>query len=221
MLITRGLTFFHIFTSAVFILASVESVNASDDWQYWNEFTLKHPVTHQLGIHVKLEQKFVDNFSDFALHNYTSGIVYKFNKYFDAELNYKYEREKGKIEWSDEHRVEMIGILKWQWSEINFKLRNRLEYRNIEGNDSWRLREKIKLKKAVSVYGFIFKPYLSEEMFYDFKIGDINQNRFSIGLSKEITSNLEMSVYYLSKSNKKNGKWLNTNVLGTEFIVIF
>lgn len=221
MIFTRCLTFFYIFTSGVFILGWVEIVNASDDWQYWNEFIIKHKVTHELDVHLKLEQRFVDDFSDFALHNYAPGFVYKFNRFFDGELNYKFEREKSKTDWTDEHRVEMIGILKWQWSEINFKLRNRLEYRNIDGNESWRLREKIKLKKAVSFHGFYFKPYVSEEIFYDFKIGDINQNRFSVGISKEFGWDLEMSVFYLFKSNKKNGKWSNANILGTEFVIIF
>ena len=221
MILARGLKLFNVFALGVFILGWVEIVNAADDWQYWNELILKHKVANKLDVHVKLEQRFVDDFSDFGLHNYTSGFVYNFNRYFDGELNYKFEREKGKTEWTDEHRIEMIGVLKWQWSEINFKLRNRLEYRNIEGDENWRLREKIKLKKTVSVHGFYFKPYVSEEIFYDFKIGDINQNRFSVGVSKEIGRDLEMSVYYVSKNNKKKGKWSNINVLGTEFVINF
>ena len=62
----------------------------------------------------------VDDFGDFALHNYALGFVYEFGKYFDFEMNYKFEREKGGKEWSDEHRLEMIPIFNWQWANFNW-----------------------------------------------------------------------------------------------------
>ena len=115
----------------------------------------------------------------------------------------------------------MAPIIKWQWNEFSFKLRNRLEYRNIDGHESWRIREKIKVKRAFCFDGFYVTPYISEEIFYDFRVGDFNQNRVSIGLSTKIISSLEMSVYYLFKSNKKIGRWAHANILGTEFVFVF
>lgn len=205
----------------VFALCDVGIVNAGDDWQYWNELILKREVTQELDFHIKLEQRLVDDFGEFFLHNYAPGFVYKFNSHFDAELNYKFEREKGKRRWTNEHRLEMISIIKWQWSEFSFKLRNRLEYRNIDGDQNWRSREKIKVTRAVGFDGFYLTPYISEEIFYDFRVGDFNQNRVSIGVSKKIISGLEMSIYYLFKSNKRSGKWTHANVLGTEFVIVF
>ncbi len=208
-------------TIGIVAFCDVGIVSAADDWQYWNELILKREATKKVDFHIKLEQRFVDDFREFALHNYAPGFVYKFQRHFDFELNYKFEREKGKRQWRNEHRIEMIPIIKWQWSELKFKLRNRLEYRNIDGDESWRLREKIKVNRAVGFDGFYVTPYVSEEIFYDFKIGDFNQNRVSIGLSKYIISDLGISIYYMLKSNKRERRWSHANVVGTKVLIAF
>lgn len=205
----------------VFLFICLERAEASDDGQYWNEFILKHSVTPQLETHLKLEQRFVDDFGDFGLHNYAPGILYKVTQYFDFELNYKFEREKGEKEWTNEHRLEIIPILKGRWGGFGFKLKNRLEYRDIEGDESWRLREKIIIARTVNVNGSTFKPYFSEEIFYDFRVGDFNQNRIAAGILKKINRNLEVGLYYLYKTSKKKSDWSGANILGTEFVISF
>ena len=205
----------------VFLLICTERAHSSDDWQYWNEFVLKHKLTQRITAHVKLEQRIVDDFGNFALHNYAPGFVYEFSKYFDFELNYKFEREKAKNEWSNEHRLEIIPIFNWQWTKFKFKLRNRLEYRVIEGDESWRWREKLKIKRDINLNGLKFSPFFSEEIFYDLTIGDFNQNRVKAGVSKEIIHNFEFTLFYMYKSNKRDNSWFGVHVLGTEFVIEF
>jgi hypothetical protein len=205
----------------LFLLLCAERAHSSDDWQYWNEFVIKHKLTQRITAHVKLEQRIVNDFGNFALHNYAPGFVYEFSKYFDFELNYKFERVKIKKGWIDEHRLEIIPIFSWQGAKFKFKLRSRLEYRVIEGNERWRWREKIKIKRDINLNGFKFSPFLSEEIFYDLKIGEFNQNRVKAGVSKEIIHNLEFTLFYMYKSNKLFNSWFGANVLGTEFVIRF
>jgi hypothetical protein len=205
----------------VFFFGYLDKVFASDDWQYWNEVKFKYSIHKKLDFHVKMEQRYVDDFDDFALHNYAPGIVYKVNPQFNFELNYKYEKEKRKGDWTDEHRMEIISIIKWKWSGFHLMVRNRIEYRSIEGDNRWRLREKLKIKKPYEIIGLRFVPFISEEIFYDFKDDEFNQNRFKAGITKEITKHLEIDLYSMYKSNRSNGDWFGVNVLGTEFIFHF
>lgn len=194
---------------------------ASDDWQYWNEFKFKHNISEKIDVHLKIEQRIIDRVGGFALHNYSPGIIYEINKYFHFELNYKYEREQLNEVWKDEHRLEMIPIITWEWSGYKLNVRNRLEYRSIEGDEKWRWREKLKIKRSVMISDFVFTPFVSEEIFYDFKLDEFNQNRAAIGFTKEISKSLEIGLYYMRKSNKRNGSWIGANVLGTEFVMKF
>jgi len=81
--------------------------------------------------------------------------------------------------------------------------------------------KKIKITRPVIMDGFAFTPYVSEEIFYDFRVGDFNQNRIAVGLSKEIGRNLGIGLYYMYKSNKKENSWSGANVLGTKFEIAF
>jgi hypothetical protein len=215
----RKIIFYSISFGIVIICA--EKAFPGDDEQFWNEVVFKHKVNSHLETHLKLEQRFVNDFGDFGLHNYTPGFVYNLKDYLEFELNYKYEAEKRGKEWTDEHRVEIIPILKWNWEEIKFKVRNRLEYRDIEGETSWRLREKIAFKRKMDIEGVEVNFSASEEIFYDFKIGQFNQNRIKLGLSKNLNSIFEAGLFYMYKSNKGKEDWFGAHILGTAFVIGF
>jgi len=74
------------FIIGVFLLICADRAHSSDDWQYWNEFALKHKLTQRITAHVKLEQRIVDDFGDFALHNYALGFVYEFANVLGTEF---------------------------------------------------------------------------------------------------------------------------------------
>ena len=214
----RFLTFFITF---ILVIGYAGRAFASDEWQYWNEIKLKHSIGEKLDAHFKIEQKLVDDFNYFGLHNYALGVVFKINKYFDFELNYKYEREKGEKEWTEEHRVAIIPITKLEWMGNKFNIKTRFEYRSLEGESKWKWREKLKIKRLIKIGVFKFTPFLSEEIFYDFKVNEFNQNRVATGISKMITKNSGIDLYYMRKNNKRDGAWLGVNILGTKFSLKF
>ncbi len=198
-------------------LSFASKVFASDEGQYWNELKIKHTLSEKLDVHIKIEQRFVDDFNNLGLHNYAPGVVFKINQHFNFELNYKFEREKGVKGWSSEHRVEIIPVIKWEWREYQLNNRNRFEFRSFKEENKWRWREKLKIKKHMKIGAFEFTPFVSEEIFYDFKVNEFNQNRIATGISKEINKNLEINLYYLRKNNKRDDAWPGVNILGTEF----
>ena len=214
----RFLTFF---ITCILVIGYAGRAFASDEWQYWNEIKLKYSIGEKLDAHFKIEQKLLDDFNYFGLHNYTPGVVFKINKYFDFELNYKYEREKGEKEWTEEHRVAIIPIIKLEWMGNKFNIRTRFEHRNLEGESKWRWREKLKIKRLIKIGVFEFTPFLSEEIFYDFKVNEFNQNRVATGISKMITKNSGIDLYYMRKNNKRDGAWPGVNILGTKFSLKF
>jgi len=205
----------------IFIFVCADRAFSGDDEQFWNQVVFKHKVNSHLETHLKLEQRWVNDFGDFGLYNYAPGFVYNLKDHLDFELNYKFEKERGQKKWTDEHRIEIIPILKWNWETLKFKVRNRLEYRNIEGEENWRLREKIALKRRVDFNGFNVDLSASEEIFYDFRIGDFNQNRIKFGLSKNLVPSFEVGLFYMYKSNKGKEDWFGAHILGTEFVIEF
>ncbi len=192
----------------------------AEDFGYWNEFVLKHTVDENLSVHFKSEQWFFDDVSRLGLYNFTSGLTFHESKYFDLEFNYRYQKLKLFTAWTEENRFEIIPHLKVDLFGFQFALRNRLEFRSIDGNDSLRLRERISIKKGIKLKQMAFDVYVSNEFFYDTNVDDYNQNRAKAGIIKEITPGVKMGLYYMYWTLDAMSS-LKSNVIGTTFIYSF
>jgi len=62
--------------------------------------------------------------------------------------------------------------------------------------------------------------FLSDEIFYNFMVDKLNENRTELGFSKEITDNLGLGLSYILRYREIDN-WRNTNILQTEVKVVF
>ena len=193
--------------------------SASDEWQYWNEFVTERELGSRWSLEVAVEQNLFDDFDEFGMWNVQVRPFYEVGGLLSLGLEYRYERERDEGSWATEHRYSFIPVLKHEWREWEFKLKTMVEYRDKEGDDEWRWREKLKIGYPCRCAGLSFTPWVAEDVFYMFDAGQILQNRASVGLSTEITGWLEATLYYLNRQDKKGVGWVHTHVLGTEFVV--
>jgi uncharacterized protein DUF2490 len=209
---------------AIFFLLNLLPLNyaeAGDDWQYWNTVILQHAVDPRLDVHLSMHSRVLNDISVLGVYYASPGLSYQLTEHLVFGLNYKFQRLKLKSVWTNEHRIEIQPIVKWAWDRIKFSLRNRLEYRIVEGKQKWRLRERFKLKRGMNWDGFKFTPFISEEVFYSFKSKELSQTRFIVGASKEITRKFGMDLYYMYRRNKQLGIWSSENTIGTDFFFKF
>ena len=187
------------------------------EWQYWNEFVFEHEFTPRWSMELSLEQNFFDDFQEFGMYNVQLRPFYEVAKPVSLGFEYRCEREREDGEWGTEHRYAAILVLKHEWEAWRFKLTTKPEFRDVEGDDDWRWREKVKIARPLSVGGVEATPWMSEEIIYSFDDEEIGQNRVAIGISKELPWGIEGTLYYLNRNDKEDSGWLTTHVLGTEF----
>jgi hypothetical protein len=190
------------------------------DTSYWNEFVIKHKLNERLGIHLKTEQWFLDDVSRLGLYNFTPGIKFAWSEHVDFEMNYRYQRLSLFDEFTTEHRLEIIPYIKWEWAGFQFELRNRLELRNIDGDDSFRLRERIQIKRNFKYKDWDFDYYISEEIFYDSNPNNFNQNRVKGGVIKEVAPGINLGLYYMYWTIKGD-ELFKANAIGTSLSFSF
>lgn len=199
------------------------------DWEWWNEDEVVWKVKDRIELSFAAEQKFKNDMSDIYCYNFVPGLSYEFRDWLDLGISYKYEKEREYVcedtweDWLDEHRLQFDPTLKWEWGEFKFSDRSRLEYRILEDRENkWRYRNRLKIKRPLTCCNIEFTPYCSEEIFCDFYGKGIYKNRFEVGISKELTSILELEIYYLLESCKEDSEWHHsTNVLGTILVISF
>lgn len=219
----RRLFFLSIILFLLCQFVSIPFALARDDWQYWNEFQLKFALKEKLNLRFKAEQRLRDDVTDLYLTNYEAGIIFKANKYFEFGPLYLFEREKslsGQV--TNEHRLSFEGTLKWQINDIKLSNRHLFSHRDISGRESWTYRNKLKITYPVEINSLSIVPFIADEIFYDTVPDKFNQNRFSIGFSRQLTKHLEFEIYYLLNSKRaRQGNWDEVNVVGTAFSITF
>lgn len=134
---------------------------------------------------------------------------------------YWLERKEADGSWTSENRLLLPLIIGWTAKPWLFQLRNQLEYRDLEDDqDRWRFRERITVKWPVQVGQLSVVPFASEEVFYDFTVERMNQNRAAVGLSVPWGKHMTWTMYYANKADR-DGDWSTVNVLGTEVALKF
>lgn len=191
------------------------------EWQYWNEFVFEHEFSARWSMELSLEQNLFDDFHEFDLYNVQLRPFYELAKPLSLGFEYRYEREREDGEWGTENRYAAILVLKHEWTDWRVKLITTPEYRDLEGENDWRWREKLKVARPCSIGGIEATPWISEEVFYSFDDDALNQNRVAVGFSKELLWGIEATLYYLNRTDKEDSGWLTTHVLGTEFALKF
>ncbi len=207
--------------AGMLVLATANRGEALEtDTAYWNEFVFRHKLQKRLGLHLKTEHWYLDDMSRRGLYNFTPGVKYNWSDHVDFELNYRYQRLKLLGELTTEHRVEIIPYLKGEWAGFHVELRNRLELRNIDGENSLRLRERIQIKRNFNYKEWVFDYYVSHEFFYDSNPDDFNQYRTKAGVVKEVVPGLNVGLYYMYWMIEGR-ELFRANVIGTAFSFLF
>lgn len=207
-----------VLAAGCFVSPALAKHSGRDDTQYWNELVFEFGINEKWDGRFKTEQNFTDDAEQFTLHNYDVGAAYIINDIWKIEFAYKYELEKEDGEWFRENRYQIIPTAKWHWDMYTIQLQNRLAYRDLEDKNIWRLREKLKVAREVSVGGVSVGVFVADAVYYDFDAHMINQNRAYIGVEKELMPQVEGVLYYMYKSNKSSGSWSEAHIIGTEFV---
>lgn len=199
-------------------------VSAYDDsdWQYWNTESMEGNISEKWKVKLEEEFRFGDDAREFYYQHSDLGLSYNCCEWFRLGLNYRQVYEKKEGDWKEENRPHINGTLKWGWKDFKFTDRSRLEYRVREDkDDTLRYRNKMTIKFPFKWTKFDIQPYLADEIFIDFDQGELNRNRFYIGVDSKLMKHLKADVFYLWQSSKSGDSWVDYNVVGTKLKIVF
>jgi hypothetical protein len=196
-------------------------VAVADDTQYWNEFILEAPLSQQVVLEVGCEQQLVDDVSEFAVYNITLEPSCEFRDWMSFGLGYRWEREKEESEWATENRYWLHQSFMGALAGFECRLKTKLELRELEDNEVWRIRSRLKLQYPAKVGSLELAPFISEEPFYDFDAEAWNRNRAMVGLSVGVSQHVELSLYCLNLAEEDEDEWTTAHVVGTELVFAF
>lgn len=204
------------------VLNPVPFVEARDDWEYWNGIEFKAALQKTLDLKLKHELRLQDDFGNFYLTNASVWLLWKPVKFVELGPAYRYEyTETSTGKNTDENRVWFETTLKTSLEKWKFSNRHRFERRDVSGRESFRWRSQVKVSHPLTLGTFEITPFASEEIFYDAKKDEFNQNRVILGVSRSLSKAVTLDLYYLVRSDRTGSDWNEREVIGTEFKISF
>ncbi|MBI1977696.1 MAG: DUF2490 domain-containing protein [Candidatus Omnitrophica bacterium] len=201
---------------------------ARDDFQYWSKYEISKELGPQFEVFYNPEFRLRDNASDFFYHEHRQGLRFKPSKYLTLSFNYLFARNQpqhGQPLW--EHRGELDVTPKLDWGRLNFSVRGRAELRQVQGSSGeaeWRFRIQPGIAYRAKLLGYQFKPYVSNDLYYDVERDAWNQNRLYLGVSFPLGKfkgvRPSMDFYYMLRSQQNiRDDWNSNHIFGTKFSV--
>lgn len=198
--------------------------HARDDWELWTELRWKKLLSDDLTLQGVANGRFRRNMGEFYQQYDEIGISYKALSHLKTEGMYQWnfiERTRTH-DTVQEHRLYVNLIPHTKIGSLQIEDRNRMEFRHINGKDDWRYRNRPKLSTVLGKGSFWeIKPYVADEIFYGFRAGEINRNRFLCGIERPINKRLSVELFYVLQSDKTGKDWSEFHALGLATNITF
>ncbi|MFC1624469.1 DUF2490 domain-containing protein [Candidatus Omnitrophota bacterium] len=193
------------------------------DFQYWNSESASWKIGSDWKVTLEEEFRLGDDATNLYYNHTDLGAAYSgLADWITVGAHYRHILEDKNSDWKEENRPHLNATLKWKAHDVSFGNRARLEYRNREDAENyWRYRNKFSIKPPIKLSRFEIKPYIEDEIFYDFDEETLNRNRLYGGFSLRLIKNLSGQIYYLWESTESSDKWNDTHVLGTKLKLSF
>lgn len=203
--------------SAVLILTPVLAA-ADHDYGHWEEYGIKAKINDVWSFKSDVQLRFRDNAGDFHYLRWEFGPGIKFNKHFSILVMYRLNPQEKNGEWDNQHYLVIDPVLKLYSSpKWAFDLRSRFQVKLGDlGRGFWRPRPQLSRKFKIGDCKSSW--FINNEFFIQMtELGArdrINQNRFASGFKFGLSKTLDLSAYYLLRSDKAQ-TWKHFHAIGT------
>jgi hypothetical protein len=214
------------FIAVVLAIAALHAAPsyARDDWELWTELRWKKPLSKTTTLFGTVNGRFRRNMGEFYQQVDDLGVSCKAFSWLKIEPAYQWNfQERARThDTVQEHRLYINLIPHTKVGPFQVEDRSRMEFRHVNGKDDWRYRNRSKVSMALGKgSSFEVKPYLADEIFYGFRAGEINRNRFLAGIERPIRKNLSVELFYVVQSDKTGKDWSEFHALGLATNVTF
>jgi len=152
--------------------ALAPTAQARDDWRLWLEQQWSLPLSPDLKLVGKSEERFQDDMSDYHVQVASVGVSWKPRPWMKLEPMYHYQWTEAVGRDQNENRLFLNATPAWSVGPLRMEDRHRVEFRHINGRDDWRYRNKPKLSLAVGKGWWAVEPYVADEVFYGARAGE-------------------------------------------------
>lgn len=129
------------------------------------------------------------------------GLSRSFNRYLSGAVQYRFiHNEPTPNKLSNEHRI-FAEVTTRMPLKFGFQIsdRNRIEWRDINGQGSWRYRNRLQFERPFSVRDRKITPYIAGEPMYDTRYKTWNRTQAYLGARVPIVRHFTLDGFYMKQ----------------------
>lgn len=202
---------------AIGVAAQITAVPIDhEDLQSWNEVQLTVPMSKQVDFLSRLTLRFGNDVSRLIERRYTVGFAWKPTTAISISPFYSYVDARNSTgRFRIENRLNLAATYHFPIKRFGLSHRSTVERRLRLPENSWRYRAQLTFDKDIpSKVIPKTKFFMSDEVFYDSILERFSRNRFAVGVTKTITQNLALDIYYM-RQNDGVSRPGDLNIIGT------
>ena len=194
----------------------VASALDEDDVQYWNDIQLTVPLGKRVDFVTKQTLRFGQNVTKLVEGRIAIGAAIKLTKSISVAPTYTFIKARNALgRFRIENRLSLAGSYKFPFKKVTLTHKSTYERRLRSLRNTWRFKPMLTLEKEIPKNIIPrAKFFMSDEVFYDSATDRFSRNRFSIGITKTVTKQLALDIYYM-RQNDGTTRPGDLNVIGT------
>lgn len=195
---------------------------AERDWEYWSRYSAEVPITKKISYLIKPEWRIKDDMTDKYLFKLEQAVAFKIGKFLELTPYYVWQesKTKGNHDRADLVYFDVTGKMPLK-GVFDSRVIERLRYQYNFDKELTVFRNSARFTKSFKIKNFEVSPFIEDEVFYDTKLGKLNENWTSAGISLALNKYANIGVSYLLDTKKKGDDWAYVNVLITSLIARF
>jgi hypothetical protein len=184
-------------------LSQVAAGQDDEDVQSWNDIQLTLPLSKKVDVFTKLTMRIGKNISRLNDGRVAVGVVWKPNASWSISPFYWLINARNTAgQFRQENRLNLAVSYRFPIKKFGLIHRSTYEKRLRAPVNTWRYRAMLTVEKDLPK-SWIPKAkfFVADEVFYDSATGRFSRNRFSVGLSKALSKQLSLDVYYTRQND--------------------
>lgn len=196
---------FSILTVFLFCAAIIKAQTITDDadFQSWNDVQLTVPISKQFDFFTKLTLRFGKNASRLNDGRHAVGFVWKpFKNLSISPFYWHIDARNSRSDFRTENQLILQASYRFPFKSFGLTHRSTYEYRYRSIGNTWRYRAALTYERDLPKTLIPkAKYFIGDEVFYDPTIEKFSRNRFSVGITKTISKNLSLDIYYMRQND--------------------
>jgi hypothetical protein len=199
------------------LLANAQVITDDEDMQSWNDLQLTVPMTKKFDFYTALTMRFGKNVTRLNDGRFAIGFIYKPNKSWTVQPFYWFiNARNARSQFRHEDRLNLRVGYRFPFKKFGLSHRSTFEYRLRAPQNSWRYRPSLTFEKDIPKIIPKSKLYVTEEIFYDSLLKEFSRNRFTVGITRTLTKQLSLDLYYMRQNDGFTHPG-DLNVVGTSW----